>query len=125
MVIVDYLQLIETIGGSVRHRFEQVNDISRGIKRMAREFNLPVIALAQIRRETEREDRPPKLSDLRDSGSIEQDADVVLFPWKRPETHPQPDISGVDLIIAKQRNGPLGKIQMKFIKRFAKFEEEA
>lgn len=121
LVIIDYLQLVET-GSRNQRRYEQVSEISRGVKLMAREFNLPVIALAQISRETEKENRRPKLSDLRDSGSIEQDADVVIFPWMKGDNATS-DILDYEFIIAKQRNGPLASIPMTFLRRYAKFIE--
>jgi replicative DNA helicase len=109
LVVVDYLQLVETSGGTDRRRYEQVSEISRGVKRMAREFNVPVVVLAQLNREMEKDSRKPLLSDLRDSGSIEQDADIVLFPIPQSGQEEQADVIDVDLLIAKQRNGPRGK----------------
>jgi replicative DNA helicase len=122
MVVIDYLQLVETSGGSER-RYEQVSEISRGIKRLAREFNVPVVVLAQLNREMEKDSRKPRPSDLRDSGSIEQDADIVLMPAKQGDQDEHSDTLMIDLIIAKQRNGPLGRVPLKFLKRFAKFIE--
>lgn len=90
---------------------------------MAREFNVPVLVLAQLNRESEKGARKPQLSDLRDSGSIEQDADIVLFPVRQDGQDEHSDALGVDLIIAKQRNGPLGRVPLKFLKRYAKFVE--
>jgi len=84
-----------------------VSEISRGIKRMAREFGLPFVVLAQLNRENEKEGRRPRLSDLRDSGSIEQDADVILFPHPKPD-QPGGDVLQIDLLLAKQRIGPRG-----------------
>jgi replicative DNA helicase len=125
LVVIDYLQLVETSGGTERRRYEQVSEISRGVKRLAREFNLPVVVLAQLNREMEKDSRKPLLSDLRDSGSIEQDADIVLFPARRDGQDEQADAVDVDLIIAKQRNGPRGLVPLTFLKRFAKFIEKA
>jgi replicative DNA helicase len=122
LVVIDYLQLVETTGGSER-RYEQVSEISRGIKRLAREFNVPVVVLAQLNREMEKDSRKPRPSDLRDSGSIEQDADIILMPAKQGDQDEHADTLMIDLIIAKQRNGPLGKVPLKFLKRFAKFIE--
>ena len=126
LVVIDYLQLIETSGGSGKLRWEQMSEISRQIKRMAEEFRVPVIALAQLNRENEREQRPPRPSDLRDSGSIEQDADVILFPYVLPDKDQPNGMPGdrpfVDLLIAKQRNGAIGKVPLVFAKRFTRFE---
>ena len=118
----DYLQLVETSGGSER-RYEQVSEISRGVKRLAREFNVPVVVLAQLNREIEKDGRKPRPSDLRDSGSIEQDADVILMPARQDGQEEHPDSFLIDLNIAKQRNGPVGKVPLKFLKRYAKFIE--
>lgn len=123
LVVIDYLQLVETSGGSERRRYEQVTEISRGVKRLARELNAPVVVLAQLNRESEKGARKPQLSDLRDSGSIEQDADIVLLPVRQDGQDDHADAVAVDLIIAKQRNGPLGRVPLKFLKRYAKFIE--
>jgi replicative DNA helicase len=122
LVVIDYLQLLET-SGSEQRRYEQVSDISRGVKRLAREFKIPVVVLAQLNRESEKESRKPRPSDLRDSGSIEQDADVILMPARQEGQDEHSDVITVDLIIAKQRNGPLGKVPLRFLKRYAKFVE--
>jgi replicative DNA helicase len=124
LVVIDYLQLVETSGGAERRRYEQVSEISRGMKRLAREFNVPVVVLAQLNREMEKDSRKPLLSDLRDSGSIEQDADIVLFPAKQGSQEEQADAIAIDLIIAKQRNGPRGIVALTFLKRYAKFVEQ-
>lgn len=124
LVVIDYLQLMETSGGSERRLYEQVSQMSRGVKRLAREFNIPVVVLAQLNREMEREERRPRLSDLRDSGAIEQDADIVLLPAHQVGEDGQSDAIAMDLIIAKQRNGPQNvSVPMTFRKRFAKFVE--
>ncbi len=123
LVVIDYLQLVETSGGSDGRRYEQVSEISRGVKRLAREFSVPVVVLAQLNRDVDKESRKPRMSDLRDSGSIEQDADVILMPARQEGQDEQSDAIAVDLIIAKQRNGPLGKVPLRFLKRFAKFVE--
>lgn len=124
LVVIDYLQLMESSGGSERRRYEQVSEMSRGVKRVAREFNVPVIVLAQLNREMEREDRRPRLSDLRDSGAIEQDADIVLLPARQVGQRDQADTIPMELIIAKQRNGPQNvSVGLDFLKRFAKFVE--
>lgn len=127
LVVIDYLQLVETSGGSEKRRWEQMSEISRQIKRLAEEFRVPVIALAQLNREMEKEQRPPRASDLRDSGSIEQDADMILMPFVLPDKDQAGGTAGdtpfVDLIIAKQRNGHIGKIPLLFRKRFTRFDE--
>jgi replicative DNA helicase len=127
LVVIDYLQLIETSGGSEKRRWEQMSEISRQVKRLAEEFRVPVIALAQLNREMEKEQRPPRASDLRDSGSIEQDADMILMPFVLPDKDQAGGVAGdtpfVDLIIAKQRNGHVGKIPLVFRKRFTRFDE--
>ncbi len=109
MVVVDYLQLMR--GGRQESRVAEVSDISSGLKSIAKELNIPVLALSQLSRESERrENRKPQLSDLRDSGSIEQDADVVLFLY-RPGMHKDDvDRSVTELLVEKNRNGPTTKI---------------
>lgn len=126
LLIVDYLQLI-TPRTKSDNVVSQVTEVSRGLKSLARELNIPVIALSQLSRGIEsREDSSPRLSDLRDSGSIEQDADVVIFihrkdRMKKPEDVP-PDEQGIaQIIIAKHRNGPLGVVQLKFDQEHASF----
>jgi replicative DNA helicase len=122
LVVIDYLQLVETASRAER-RYEQVSEISRGVKRMAREFNVPVVVLAQLNRESEKDARRPRLSDLRDSGSIEQDADICLFPSRESNQDEYADVIAMWLNIEKQRNGPLGRVSMDFYRRFAKFVE--
>src|SRR3984893_5705119 len=126
LIIVDYLQLMS--GGSKRYenRTQEVSAISRGLKALAKELSVPVVALSQLSRAPESRggDHRPQLSDLRESGSIEQDADLVMFIF-REEVYKQddPDIQGkAEIIIAKQRNGPTGKIKMAFLKNCTRFE---
>src|SRR3979409_1165725 len=126
LIIVDYLQLMS--GGSRRYenRTQEVSAISRGLKALAKELKVPVVALSQLSRAPESRggDHRPQLSDLRESGSIEQAADVVMCIF-REEAYNQeePDLEGkAELIIAKQRNGPIGKIELAFIKRSTRFE---
>jgi len=123
LVLIDYLQLVEISGGHGRNRYEQVSEISRGVKRLAREFKVPVVVLAQLNRESEKDSRKPRPSDLRDSGSIEQDADIILMPMLRDGQDERSDRLSVDLLIAKQRNGPLARVPMVFLRRYAKFVE--
>jgi replicative DNA helicase len=125
LIIIDYLQLIS--GSDTRApREQQIAEISRGIKAMAKELSVPVIVLSQLNRESEKERRQPRLSDLRESGSIEQDADVVLLLAKRRDTDELEELSNDtvirELIIAKQRNGPIGIIRLAFRKNLTKFE---
>jgi replicative DNA helicase len=125
LIIIDYLQLISGTDNRV-HREQQIAEISRGIKAMAKELRLPVIVLSQLNRESEKERRSPRLSDLRESGSIEQDADVVLLLAKRKsdddKDSPLEESGMRDLIIAKQRNGPIGKLSLTFMPEFTRFE---
>jgi len=125
LVVIDYLQLIAGTDSSV-NREQQIADISRGIKGMARELDVPVIVLAQLNRESEKEKRQPRMSDLRESGSIEQDADVVLLLSKPRDASDVEDTNSPavkrDLIIAKQRNGPIGVISLTFHKSLTRFE---
>ncbi len=125
MVIIDYLQLIDP-DDKRDSRQEQVAAISRRLKFLARELKLPVVALAQVNRSSEdRQDHRPRLSDLRESGAIEQDADTVLM-LHRPDYHePGKDEGSVEVIIAKQRNGPTGEIGLMYIKQYMRFENFA
>lgn len=129
LLIVDYLQLMS--GGSRRfeNRTQEVSAISRGLKALAKELNVPVISLSQLSRAPESRggDHRPQLADLRESGSIEQDADVVAFIFREEIYKPdEPELDGVaELIIAKQRNGPTGKLRLAFLKRSTRFESMA
>ena len=117
LVIVDYLQLMQASGGSRDgNRVQEVSEISRGLKLIARELNVPVIALSQLSRSVEsRPDKKPLLSDLRESGSIEQDADIVMFIYREAYYNPETDRQNItDLIISKHRNGPTGSIELYF-----------
>ncbi len=123
MVIIDYLQLMRGSGRN-ENRAQEISLISRQLKMMAKELNIPVIALSQVSRGVEqRQDKRPGLSDLRESGAIEQDADVVAFLYRDEYYHPQTEDVGIaEVIIAKQRAGPIGNVRMSFVKRFAAFE---
>jgi replicative DNA helicase len=131
MIIIDYLQLM-TGPAKAESREREISHISRSLKALAKELNIPVIALAQLNRAVEaRTDKRPQLSDLRESGSIEQDADVVIF-LNRPEYYGiMKDESGnsnegvAEVIIGKQRNGPIGDIRLAFVKEYARFENLA
>lgn len=125
MILIDYLQLV-TVKERVENRQQQISLISRSLKALAKELDIPVVALSQLSRAVEARggDKRPMLSDLRESGSIEQDADVVLFLY-RPEVYEgeESENAGVaELIIGKQRNGPTGTIKLAFLKEFTRFE---
>jgi replicative DNA helicase len=132
LLIVDYLQLMSAVpigGKRFENRTQEVSAISRGLKALAKELKVPVVALSQLSRapESRSGDHRPQLSDLRESGSIEQDADVVAFIF-REEVYKKddPDLDGIaELIVAKQRNGPTDMIKMAFIKRYTRFENLA
>jgi len=116
LIIVDYLQLMQGAGRSDGNRVQEVSEISRGLKLIARELNVPVIALSQLSRSVEsRSPQVPQLSDLRESGSIEQDADIVAFIYREAYYNPDTDRQNItDLILAKHRNGPTGKVELYF-----------
>jgi replicative DNA helicase len=124
LIVVDYLQLMRGSGKSNDfNRVQEISEISRGLKLIARELNVPVVALSQLSRSVEqRPDKQPMLSDLRESGSIEQDADIVMFIYREDYYNPETDRQHItDLIIAKHRNGPTGKIELYFHPEQLKF----
>ena len=123
LVIIDYLQLISS-SGRVENRQQEISEISRSLKGLARELNVPVIAVSQLSRAVEqRERKRPRLSDLRESGAIEQDADLVVFLYREEYYKPKTERKGIaEVIISKQRNGPTGQIDLAFVKEYAKFE---
>jgi len=125
MLVVDYLQLI-TARGRTNSRQEEVSSISRSLKGLAKELKIPVLVLSQLTRAPEREERGPQLSDLRESGAIEQDADVVMFiyrpNWGKMDLSPE-ERDQAEVIIAKQRNGPTDKVRFVFKSRQTRFEE--
>ncbi len=130
LIIVDYLQLMSgNPGRRYENRTQEVSAISRGLKGLAKEMRVPVLALSQLSRAPESRggDHRPQLSDLRESGSIEQDADVVAFIFREEVYKPdEPELQGeAEIIIAKQRNGPTGKINLAFVKRSTRFENKA
>lgn len=116
LIVIDYLQLIQGSGRDNGNRVQEVSEISRGLKLLARELNVPVIALSQLSRSVEsRSPQIPQLADLRESGSIEQDADIVMFIYREAYYNPDTDRENItDLIIAKHRNGPTGKVELYF-----------
>jgi replicative DNA helicase len=126
MIVVDYLQLISSADPQTP-REQQVAEISRGMKAMAKELDLPVLVLSQLNRSSEKENRAPRLSDLRESGSIEQDADVVLMLARPKDADErfQTAADAADLIVAKQRNGPVGELKLTFLKDTTRFENYA
>jgi len=124
LIIVDYLQLMSgSRGGGEFNRVQEVSEISRGLKLIARELNVPVIALSQLSRSVEsRSPQIPQLADLRESGSIEQDADIVAFIYREDYYNPETDRQHItDLILAKHRNGPTGRIELYFHPEKLKF----
>lgn len=124
LIIIDYLQLMYLGSGRVESRQQEVSEISRALKGIARELNVPVLALSQLSREADkREDHRPRLSDLRESGAIEQDADVVMFLY-RDEVYNKEDESNkgqAEVIVAKQRNGPTGTVELVWLPQYTKF----
>ncbi len=124
LLIVDYLQLMSGTSQRIENRTQEISQISRGLKALAKEIKVPVVAISQLSRaiEMRRGDHRPQLSDLRESGSIEQDADVVMFIYREDAVTPSEENSGVaEIIVGKQRNGPTGSFQLAFIKQFTKF----
>ena len=126
LIIVDYLQLM-TSGTSAENRVQEVSQISRNLKVLARDLDVPILAMSQLSRAVEqRHDKRPILSDLRESGSIEQDADVVAFVYRDEYYNEESDQQGLaEVIVAKHRNGPTDAIKLSFLKRYAKFADLA
>jgi replicative DNA helicase len=126
LVIVDYLQLMTGSTQRYENRTQEIAQISRGLKGIAKDLNIPLIAVSQLSRAVESrrgDDRRPQLSDLRESGSIEQDADIVMFIYREEMANPTEENQGLaELIIGKQRNGPTGIIQLAFSRQFTKFD---
>ena len=126
LIIIDYLQLMSGNSGSKNiSRQQEISDISRSLKSLARELDCPVIALSQLSRKVEeREDKRPILSDLRESGAIEQDADVVMFLYRDDYYNKDTEQKGIaEIIIAKQRNGPIGTVKMAWLPEQTRFAD--
>lgn len=123
LIVIDYLQLMSGSRSNGDNRVQEISEISRGLKLVARELNVPVIALSQLSRSVETRNPPhPQLSDLRESGSIEQDADIVMFLYREDYYNPETDRAHVtDLMIKKHRNGPVGNVELYFHPERLKF----
>ena len=123
LVVVDYLQLLSPTD-SQSPREQQVAEASRGLKALAKELDLPVVVLSQLNRSSEKENRAPKLADLRESGSIEQDADVVLMLSRPKDADEKYQVAAdsAELVVAKQRNGPVGELKLTFLRDITRFE---
>ncbi|MFN7141969.1 MAG: DnaB-like helicase C-terminal domain-containing protein, partial [Limisphaerales bacterium] len=132
LIVIDYLQLLHSSSQKAKeNRQQEIAEISSGIKALAKELHIPIIVLAQVNREQEKEkNRKPRMSDLRESGAIEQDADLIGMLYK-PGTDDEENVPGendaipVNLLIAKQRNGPTGDVHLTFLKSFTRFENAA
>ena len=126
LIVVDYMQLM-TSGASAENRVQEVSQISRSLKQLARDLDVPILALSQLSRAVEqRHDKRPILSDLRESGSIEQDADLVVFIYRDEYYNDESDQQGIaEVILSKHRNGPTDSIKLSFLKRYAKFADLA
>jgi replicative DNA helicase len=126
LIVIDYLQLMQ-VPGNKENRATEISEISRGLKALAKELNIPVIALSQLNRSLEqRTDKRPVMADLRESGAIEQDADVILFIYRDEYYNPESNDKGqAEIIIGKQRNGPTGTIKLTFLGQYTKFENFA
>jgi len=126
LIVVDYLQLMET-GNSTENRATEVAEISRALKSVAKELNVPVMALSQLNRGLEqRPNKRPVMSDLRESGAIEQDADLIMFIYRDEVYNPEsPDKGTAEIIVAKQRNGPIDTVKLTFMGKYTRFENFA
>ncbi len=126
LIVVDYLQLMQ-VPGNKENRATEISEISRSLKALARELGVPVIALSQLNRSLEqRTDKRPVMADLRESGAIEQDADVIVFIYRDEYYNPESNEKGIaEIIIGKQRNGPTGTVKLTFLGQYTRFENFA
>ena len=124
LIVIDYLQLMQASGSSRENRATEISEISRNLKALAKELNVPVVALSQLNRSLEqRPNKRPVMSDLRESGAIEQDADLIVFIY-RDEVYnsDSPDKGTAEIIVGKQRNGPIGTTRLTFLGQYTRFE---
>jgi replicative DNA helicase len=126
LIVIDYLQLMQ-VAGNKENRATEISEISRSIKALAKELRVPVIALSQLNRSVEqRQDKKPVMSDLRESGAIEQDADLIMMIYREEVYEPDTPRKGIaDIIITKQRNGPTGEVHLTFLGKYTRFENLA
>jgi len=125
MIVIDYLQLMHS-KGRIENRQQEISEITRSLKGLAKDLKVPVVVVSQLSRNPERREEPrPQLSDLRDSGAIEQDADVVAFIYRKAYYNRLVEDKTAEIIIAKQRNGPVGKIDLTFLEQFTRYENKS